>query len=145
MIGSSSTDLPFVQRFAECGPRCDFEGQRRGVDVAVLAVDQLHLDVNDREACDDAGGKNALETLFDAGDVFLRHRAADDLGFELVAFTGLVGLDHDRHRSELAGTAGLLFVGVTVLHPLGDALKKRHLRCANSGVQLVSSAQDVDF
>src|SRR6185437_5369106 len=105
----------------------DFEGQRRGVDVMVLAVDQLDLDVHHREAGHHARTHHAVEALFDAGDVFLRHRAADDLGFELVTLAGLIGLDHDRYFGELTGTTGLLLVGVFHFGALGDAFTERHL------------------
>ena len=80
----------------------------------VLAVDELHLDVDHREARDHAGAEYALDALFDAGDVFLRHRAADDLRLELVTFARLVRLDDDRDSRELTGTAGLLLVGVAL-------------------------------
>src|SRR3989440_1108462 len=137
--------LALLQRFAECRARCDFEGQRRRVDVVILAVDQLHLDIHHREAGDDARTHDAVEALFDAGDVFLRHRAANDLGFELVPLAGLVRLDDDRHFGELTGTAGLLLVRVLDFSALGNALAERHLRRADIGVDLVGAAQNVDL
>ena len=76
------------------------------------AVDQRDLDVDHREAGENARAHDRVEALFDAGDVFLRNRAADDLGFELVALALLVGLDDDLDARELAGTAGLLLVGI---------------------------------
>src|SRR4029078_3693348 len=125
--------------------RCDFEGQRRRVDVVILAVDQLDLDVHHREAGNDARAHHAVEALFDAGNVFLRHRAADDLGFELVTLAGLVRLDDYRHFGELTGTTGLLLVGVLDFSALCDPLYGRHLRRADIGVDLVGAAQDVDL
>ena len=93
----------------------------------ILAVDQLHLDVDHREAGDHAGTQHAVEALFDAGDVFLRHRAADDLGFELETLAGLVRLDDDRHFRELTGTAGLLLVGVVCSARL--VMRSRNATC----------------
>ena len=46
--------LALLQRFAECRARCDFKRQRRRVDVVVLAIDQLHLDINHWEPGYDA-------------------------------------------------------------------------------------------
>ena len=114
-------------------------------DVVILAVDELNLDVDHRETGDHARAHHAVEALFDARDIFLRHRAADDLGFELVALARLVRLDHDRHFGELTGTAGLLLVGVFDFGALGDAFTERHLRRADIGVDLVGAAQDVDL
>jgi len=68
-----------LQALAERRAGGDLEGQRRRVDVVVGAVDQRRLDVDDREAGEHAGAHDAVDALFDAGDVFLRHRAADDL------------------------------------------------------------------
>src|SRR5262249_1126666 len=99
--------LALRQRPAEGSARRDFEGPRRGVDVAVIAVDQLLLAVHHGEARDHAGTHHAVKALFHARYVFLRHRAADDLRFELEALAGFVRLDNDRHFGELTGTAGL--------------------------------------
>ena len=79
----------------------------------ISAVDQRHHDIDHREAGDNARSQHAVEALFDARDVFLRHVAADDLRFEDEAGAGLAGLDDTRPR-ELAGTAGLLLVGVSL-------------------------------
>src|SRR5690606_1907349 len=40
----------FTHGFTEACTTSDFEGQNRGVHVVVRAVDQSHLNVNDREA-----------------------------------------------------------------------------------------------
>ena len=84
----------------------------------VGAVDQRDLEVDDREAGEDAGADHAFEALLDAGDVFLRHRAADDLRLEHEAGARLVRLDDDLDAGELARTAGLLLVGVVDLGAL---------------------------
>ena len=111
----------------------------------ILAVDQRDLDVDHREAGDHASAEHALDALLDAGDVFLRNRTADDLGLEHVATTRLVRLDHEAHGRELAGTAGLLLVGVVHIGRLGDALTERHLRRADIRIDLVGALQDVDL
>ena len=65
--------------------------------------------------------------------------------FELVAVAGPVRLDHQRYRSELAGAAGLLVVGVAVLDPLGYALMECHLRRAGIDVDLMDAPEDIDL
>lgn len=73
----------------------------------VLPIDELHLDIDDREARDHAGGKNALDTLFDAGNVASGHRTAADPGFELVAFSGLLGSTTSVRAANWPVPAGL--------------------------------------
>ncbi|OIQ66449.1 hypothetical protein GALL_519790 [mine drainage metagenome] len=111
----------------------------------VLAVDELNLDVDYREAGNDARTHHAVEALFDARDVFLRHRAANNLGFEHITGAGLIRLDDNRHFGELARTAGLLLVGVLDFRALGNPLTKRHLRRADVGVDLVGTLEDIDL
>src|SRR5450432_4351998 len=84
----------------------------------IVAVDYLHLDVHHREAGNHAGTQHRLDALLDTRDVFLRHRAADDLGLELVTFSRLVRFDDKRNGRELTGTAGLILVDVAMLHAL---------------------------
>ena len=50
MIGSSSLTAPLLRQFAERRARRDVEGERVGVDFVVLAVDQRGLEVDHREA-----------------------------------------------------------------------------------------------
>src|SRR5271157_5914745 len=73
MIGSSRTEPPF------CRPSRN--AAREAISKA-SAVEQRRLDVDDREAREHARAEHALEALFDARDVLLRHGAADDLRFE---------------------------------------------------------------
>ena len=115
MIGSSSCAPAFCARFAEAGAGGDFEGQNRGVDVVVGAVDQRRLDAEHREAGQRTGRQNALDALLDARDVFLRNGTADDLGFELEFVAFRVRLEDDLDAGELARTTGLLLVRVVVL------------------------------
>ena len=105
----------------------------------------MHLEIDHREAGEHARAEHRFEALLDARDVFLRHRAADDLVLELEALARLVRLDDDLHARELAGTAGLLLVGVIDGDRLGDLLAIGHLRRADIGVDLVGALEDVDL
>ena len=96
--------------------RGDLEGDRRRVHLVERAVEQRHLDVDHREADQHAVVPDRLDALFDAGNVFLRHRAADDrrLSNSLplpVSFGSSAQLD----ARELARTTGLLLVRVVDL------------------------------
>src|SRR5690606_19942135 len=82
----------FTQGFTEASTTGDFEGQHRGVDVVVGTIDEGHLHVHDREADQRACAHDRIHALLDAGDVFLRHRAANDGVDELEALAGLAGL-----------------------------------------------------
>jgi len=97
------------------------------------------------EAGNHTGAQHAVEALFDAGDIFLRHRTANHLGFEFETLAGLIGLDDELDPRELARTTGLLLVGVVDFRALGDALTERHLGRADIGINLVGPAQDVDL
>src|SRR5690606_30576142 len=94
----------FLQ-FAERGARGDFKRQHRGVDVVEGAVDQGRLDVDDREAGQQAVVLGRLQALFHARDVFLGHGAADDGRLEDKVRTRLARLEHQLDAGELARTA----------------------------------------
>ena len=111
----------------------------------IFAVDQRHLEVDHREAGEHAGAEHRFQALFDARDVLLRHRAADDFVLELERRAGRRRLGDDLDRRELAGAAGLLLVRVVVLDLLRDLLAEGHLRRADIGVHLVGALQDVDL
>src|SRR6202011_4349662 len=100
----------FSQRFAKCRAGGDLERKDRRIDVVIGAVDQCGLDVDNREAGKTPRPHDAVNTLFDAGNKFLRHGAADDLALEARALARLVRLEDDLDPGELAGTAGLLLV-----------------------------------
>jgi hypothetical protein len=118
MIGSSSWAPAFLCCFTEAGAGGDFEGENRGVDVVVGTVDQRRLDAEHREASERTRRHDAFDALLNAGDVFLRDRAADDLGFELEVVAFRVRLEDDLDASELTGTTGLLLVRVILLRAL---------------------------
>jgi hypothetical protein len=130
MIGSSRTEAPFCRPSRRRRPGGDLEGERRRVHLVEGAVDELHLEVDHREAGDDARAHDRQEALLDARDVLLRDRAADDLGLEAEARALLVRLHDQLHAGELARAAGLLLVGVVDLRPAGDRLAVGHLRGA---------------
>ena len=112
MIGSSSTERALLQRLAQRQRAADLERERRQIDVVIGAVDQRHLEIDHREAGQHAGPEHGFEPLLDAGDVFLRHRSADDVVLELEASRRRQRLGHDLDLRELAGAAGLLLVRV---------------------------------
>ena len=109
------------------------------------AVDQRYLDIDDREAGKHTSTHDRVQALFDAGDVFLRNRSADDLGLELVALALLVRLDDDLDARELARTAGLLLVGIVDSGRPYDGLAIGDLRGADIDLDLVGALQDVDL
>ena len=111
----------------------------------VVAVEQRHLGVDHREADQHTRVPHALDALLDAGDVLLRHHAADDLALELVAGAGLVGLQAQLDARKLAGAAGLLLMRVVDLGRAGQGLAIGHLRRADVGLDLVGALEDVDL
>src|SRR5690606_34969348 len=85
----------FTQGFAEARTAGDFEREHRGVDVVVGAIDERHLNVNDREADQRASAHDRFDTLADARDVFLGNSAADDGIDEFEALADFTRLDDD--------------------------------------------------
>src|SRR5581483_7539877 len=98
-----------------------------------LAVDQRDLEIDHREAGKDARSQNRFETLLDARDELLGHRAADDLVFELEAGARRQRLSDDLHGRELASAASLLLVRVVDGHLPAAPLTIGHLRRADRG------------
>ena len=82
----------------------------------VSTVNQRDLEVDHREAGQRARIHHRLDAFFDAGDVFLRHRTAHNLGFERIANARLCRRDHQFDARELAGTTGLLLVSLFVFN-----------------------------
>src|SRR5580698_9935700 len=120
-----------MQGFAERGTRSEFEGENRRIDVVEATVDQCRLDIDNREAGENTGAHDAVDALFDARNIFLWHRAADDLRFEHIASTRLVRLENDGHLRELARAASLLLMRIVFLDTLGQALAIGDLRRAD--------------
>src|SRR5665213_1169515 len=93
-------------------PRRDFEGERRGVDVVVFAIDEDDGDIDHREADERARGQNRLVALLDARDVFLWDGTANDLRVELVTLAGARRRDLELDLRKLAGATRLLLVRI---------------------------------
>ena len=87
------TGSALLHSFLECHGTGDLKGHFRGVDFVIGTVIQRDLHVNNVVACKYAGLHCALDTLVNSRDIFLRNRTADNCVDELVALTGLVGLD----------------------------------------------------
>ena len=124
MIGSSSLGAALLAQLAEGRAGGDLEGQHAGVDVVVVAVGQRRLEVDHREAGQQAVFLGRRQALFDAGDEFLRHVAADHLVLEHVARARLARLEGDLDARELARAAGLLLVGVVDVGPCGPSVSR---------------------
>jgi len=134
-----------LQALAERRTGSDFECERRRVDVVVRAVNQRRLDINDREAGQYARPHDAVDAFFDTGDIFLRHRTADDLGFERRPGACFRRLEHQNDFGELTRAASLLFVGVVDLGPLRQPFPIGDLRRADARIDLVGAPEDVDL
>src|SRR5690606_16245697 len=103
-------------------------------------VDERRLDADHREARERTGGHHTVDALLDAGDVFLRHRAAHDLGLELEFAAFSIRLEDDLDASELARTAGLLLMRVILLMLARDGLAICNLRGTDVGLDLELAA-----
>src|SRR5690606_11204506 len=137
-------DTELGRSLLEACARSDLERQHRGVDVMEGAIQQRGLDTDHREAGKGTGTHDTLETLLDTGDVFLRNRAADDLGLECEILALGIRLEQNLDTSELAGTAGLLLVRVVLLVAAGDGFTVSHLWRTDIGLNLELTLQAVD-
>ena len=108
------------------------------------AVIERRLEVDHREARQHTVIDRALEAFFNAGDVFLRHRAADHVVLELVAGAGRHRLEADLDAGVLARAASLLLVGIVDLGNTRDGLAIGHLRRADIGLDLELALHAVD-
>ena len=97
----------------------------------VGAVGERNPDVNDGEASQDAGSQDRVQALFNAGDIFLRNCAVDDLAFESIAGTVFIGLDLEDDTGELGGTKRLLLVCLINFGGPCDGLVVGNLRGAS--------------
>src|SRR6185436_2293768 len=88
----------------------DLERHLRGVDVVVLAVVELHLEVDHRVAGDEALHPRLLNALLDRGDEVLRDGAPEDVVHEREVAAAGEGLHADLAITELAVSARLLLV-----------------------------------
>src|SRR5262249_55602590 len=130
--------------FLEGGARRDLEGEDARIDVVVGAVEERRLEVDDREAGEDAGVLRALDALLDAWDVLLRHVAADHVVLELEARARRQRLEAHLNAGELARAAGLLLVRIVDLGLPADGLAIGDLRRADIGIDLELALHAVD-
>src|SRR3984957_19467941 len=154
LLGGNDLDLhdrleqnrtALLQALAERRAGGDFEGERRGVDVVIGTVDQCCLDIDNGEAGKHARSHDAIDAFFDTGNVFLRHRAADDLGFERRSRARFRRLEHQHDLGELTRAARLLLVGIVDLGLLRQPLAIGDLRRADARIDLVGAPEDIDF
>src|SRR4029079_9503608 len=101
-------------------------------------------DIEHGEAGEHPGIDDALHTLQHAGDIFLRHVAADHLVLELEALALLVRLDDELYAGELARAAGLLLLRVVLLRALRCGLAIGHLRRTDIGLDLELTPHAID-
>jgi len=109
------------------------------------AIEQRGLEVDHREAGENAGAHDRINALLDAGDIFLRHRAADDLLSNTLPPPASFGSNTIFTRANWPVPAGLLLMRVVDFRLAREPLAIGHLRRANIGVDLISAAQNVDL
>src|SRR5262249_27045990 len=85
----------------------NLEGNGGGVDLVVGAVEQRHLHVDHGEADQHTAVPYGGDALFNTRNVLLRHHAADDRAFELVALAGRIGFKPQLDARKLSGAARL--------------------------------------
>jgi hypothetical protein len=100
MIGSSSTGPGLLQRLAQCHACGNLERERRGIDFVIGDVDEQHLEIDHREAGERGGAEHGFEALLNAGDEFLRHRAAERRVLGHDVFPAGSGLGEDLDAGE---------------------------------------------
>src|SRR5690625_2821419 len=91
------------------------------------AIHKGRLEVDHRKTGSHAAILGALQTLLHAGHELSWHRATDHRVLELETRTGFQGLEHDLDPRELAGTTGLLLVGIVDLGLPRDGLAVGYL------------------
>ena len=112
-----------------------------------LAVVDRGLDADHREAGEHAGFHGFLDTGLNRSDELGADVATSNLVLELEGLAGLgvEGLEVHEHLCELAGTTGLLLVGVDLVeHGLADGLAVGNLRLADVALDLELAAHTVD-
>src|SRR5205823_8995915 len=137
-------DAGLLRRFAHRTAAGDLERQRRGVDVVILAVEQVNRKVDDRNADQRTRFSGLAHALLDRRNIFLRDVAALDLIEELKASAALAGDDLHLHFAELARAARLLLVGVGELDRLREIFAIGDLRSADIGLDLELALHAVD-
>src|SRR3954467_3167005 len=137
-------DAGLLRGLAHRAAGADLERKRRRIDVVIFAIDQLHLEVDDREADKRTGQGRFAHALFDRRDIFLRNVAALDVVGKDEARAALAGLELDLDLGELAGTARLLLMGVGQLDRLLEIFAIGDLRRADIGLDLELALHAID-
>src|SRR5580692_2834021 len=109
------------------------------------AIDEADLDIDHREAGENAGTERAFEALLDSREKFARHGSADDLVLEHESGARLARLGNDLDARELTVAAGLLLMGIVDRRRAGDLFAVGDLRRADIGVDFVGALEDVDL
>src|SRR5690606_26452172 len=128
----------------KCRAGGDLECHHGGVDVVRGAIDQLRLEVDNREPGDVARIASRIQALLDTGNELPRHGTADDAALELEAGPRLQRLELDLDAGELARSARLLLVRVVDRDRLGDLLPVRDLRRTDVGLDLELALHAID-
>src|SRR3546814_18617688 len=87
-----------LSRFTHRTTRADFERQRRRIDVVILTIDEVDLEIDDRETDQRPRLGGLAEALFNRRDVFARHVADLDLVRSEERRVGKDGVSTCRYR-----------------------------------------------
>src|SRR5690606_21225934 len=133
-----------LEAFLEGHRTGDLERHFVRVDVVERAVDGADLDVNHREAGQDAILHGLLDALARGRDVLLRHDAADDGVLVDEATTTLQRLHLDDDVAVLTAAARLADELAFLLDRLADGLAVGNLRLADVGLDVELALQAVN-
>ena len=115
-----------------------------GVDRVVRAVDERHLEVDERVAGDGAVRRGLDDALLDGRAELLRDGAAEDLVLEDEAAAARQRLEDDLAVAELPAPAGLLLVAALHLGARRDGLLVGDLRRVERHLDVVAVLQLLD-
>src|SRR5690606_29549339 len=135
-----------LETFLETHRTGDLERPFVRADVTEGAIHRADLDVDHREAGENATPHGLLDAVARRRDVFLRHHAADDRVLEGEAFAPLDRLHLDDDVAVLAATARLAHELAFLPDRLADGLAVGRLRLADVGfdVELALHAVNED-
>src|SRR5580704_6645674 len=109
------------------------------------AIDETDLDIDHREAGENAGAQRSFETFLDRREKLPRHRSTDDFVLEHETFAGRARFGNDLDAGELTVAASLLLMGVVLGRPPRDLLAIGDLRRADIGVDFVGALENIDL
>src|SRR5579862_2636511 len=115
----------------------DLESHFVRIHIVIAAVEERRFYIDHRIAGENAAFHGFLHTLIDRLDVLLGHGTTYDVVDELVAFTGLVGLQPDLGMTVLTAATRLADVLAFRFRMPANGLAIRHLRLADVGFHLV--------